>query len=84
MVNGLTTPSSIHLSRMWFNSSAVHGIAGGSSNTFQSDLFLYSPTDVVMAWDAVILFVLIVCAILLVLCSRSADCVMHRFSRLSL
>ena len=60
-MNGLTTPSPIHLSRTWLSSSAVHGITGGSSNTFPSGLFLFSPTDAVIAWDAGSLFVLMVC-----------------------
>ena len=63
-MNGLTTPSPIHLSRTWLNSSAVHGITGGSSNTFPSGLFLFSPADAVIAWDAGSLFVLMVCAVI--------------------
>ena len=50
-VNGLTTPSLIHLSKTWYNSSTIHGITGGSSNTFPSSLFLFSPTNAVMAWN---------------------------------
>ena len=69
-MNGLIIPSPIYLSKTWFNFSAVHGITGGSSVTFPSDLFLFSPTEAVMAWDTSTLFVFMVNIVLLVLYSK--------------
>ena len=83
-MDGLTIPSPIHLSKTWFNSFAVHGITGASPTISPSGLFLFTLTDVVMAWGTATLFVLRVNAVLLVLYSRSTNWVMHRFLRLSL